>query len=134
MIEYTNITKDLPESVPFVGPESQERNLGFSFLARLGANESVFGPSNDAIKIMARESKNIWKYGDPESYDLRRELADKHLNYLEKKTYLLFMCIDLWLYGYVSVFCFIFKIAIFRYTDLKDICEFITKKQGFFLP
>ena len=78
MIEYANITKDLPESVPFVGPETQERNLGFSFLARLGANESVFGPSNDAIKIMARESKNIWKYGDPESYDLRRALADKH--------------------------------------------------------
>jgi hypothetical protein len=43
----------LPSTVPFVGPEAQERARGHAFVARLGANESVFGPSPVAIAAMA---------------------------------------------------------------------------------
>ena len=48
-IQYTQIVKTLPSSVPFVGPEAQERRLGKNFEARIGANESVFGPSPKAV-------------------------------------------------------------------------------------
>ncbi len=73
---YTNLSKALPASVPFVGPETAERAQGNGFAARLGANENVFGPSPKATKAMAQA--DIWKYGDPESYDLKIALAKKH--------------------------------------------------------
>jgi len=41
----TELTKSLPATVPFVGPETQERARGGAFDARIGANECVFGPS-----------------------------------------------------------------------------------------
>lgn len=69
----TPLAQTLPASVPFVGPETQERALGQPFLARLGANESVFGPSPNAIKAMA--NADHWKYGDPENHDLRQALS-----------------------------------------------------------
>ena len=50
---YTPLVESLPSSVPFVGPETQERARGRGFAARLGANESVFGPSPKAIEAMA---------------------------------------------------------------------------------
>ena len=39
---YTQLVESLPASVPFVGPETQERARGGAFAARLGANENVF--------------------------------------------------------------------------------------------
>ncbi len=75
---YTKLTDALPASVPFVGPETAERAQGASFVARLGANENVFGPSPKAIEAMGRASADIWKYGDPESHDLKQALAEKH--------------------------------------------------------
>lgn len=65
----------LPATVPFVGPESQERTRGKPFRARIGANECLFGPSPKAIAAMARAEQEIWKYGDPEGHDLRHALA-----------------------------------------------------------
>ena len=76
--KYTTISKRLPASVPFVGPEAQERARGKPFIARIGANENVFGPSPKAIQAMQDAAPDIWKYGDPESYDLRHALADYH--------------------------------------------------------
>ena len=73
---YTELSKALPASVPFVGPETAERAQGKGFTARLGANENVFGPSPKALEAMA--AADIWKYGDPESYDLKIALAEKH--------------------------------------------------------
>lgn len=70
----TDLAASLPATVPFVGPETQERKLERPFLARLGANESVFGPSPKAIEAMAKADH--WKYGDPENHDLRHALAD----------------------------------------------------------
>ncbi len=78
MPRYTHLTDKLPASVPFVGPEAQERARGELFTARLGANENVFGPSPHAIKAMADALTDIWKYGDPESHDLRQALAKHH--------------------------------------------------------
>ena len=75
---YATIVRDLPSTVPFVGPETQERKRGRLFRARIGANESVFGPSPRAIEAMRREAADAWKYCDPENHDLRRTLAAKH--------------------------------------------------------
>jgi len=68
----------LPAAVPFVGPETQERERGAAFRARLGANESVFGPSPHAIEAMAEAAREAWKYGDAQSHDLRAALAAHH--------------------------------------------------------
>tara|TARA_R110002049_G_scaffold160202_2_gene325261 strand:- start:41253 stop:42362 length:1110 start_codon:yes stop_codon:yes gene_type:complete len=75
-VRLTPLAESLPANVPFVGPEAQERALGRPFAARLGANENVFGPSPHAIAAIAAEEH--WKYGDSESIDLRRALADLH--------------------------------------------------------
>jgi histidinol-phosphate aminotransferase len=72
----TPLSQSLPSTVPFVGPETQERARGAAFDARLGANESVFGPSPQAIAAMAQTPQ--WMYGDPESHDLRAQIAAHH--------------------------------------------------------
>jgi len=69
----TPLAKSLPATVPFVGPETQERAMGRPFAARLGANESVFGPSPAARKAIAETGH--WMYGDAESLELREALA-----------------------------------------------------------
>ena len=73
---FTALAQSLPSTVPFVGPETQERAQGRPFQARLGANENIFGPSPKAIQAMAETPQ--WMYGDPESYDLRQALAQHH--------------------------------------------------------
>jgi len=75
---YTPLAQSLPASVPFVGPEAQERQRGAPFVARLGANENIFGPSPKAIAAMQASVAEIWKYGDPESHELRAALAAHH--------------------------------------------------------
>lgn len=72
----TKLAQELPATVPFVGPETQERTQGHRFNARLGANENVFGPSPSAVRAMAETPQ--WMYGDPENHDLRRALS-RHL-------------------------------------------------------
>ena len=74
----TPLVAALPASVPFVGPEAQERQMGHPFAARLGANESLFGPSPQAIGAMQAATKEVWKYCDPEAHDLRHAIARHH--------------------------------------------------------
>ena len=74
----TPLAQSLPATVPFVGPETQERSRGASFVARLGANENGFGPSPRAIAAMSAAAADAWQYGDPESYTLRAALAVHH--------------------------------------------------------
>jgi histidinol-phosphate aminotransferase len=76
---YTPLAASLPATVPFVGPETQERQRGAPFVARLGANECGFGPSPRAVEAIRRAAPEIWMYGDPESHDLRHALADHHM-------------------------------------------------------
>lgn len=75
-LNLTPLAASLPSAVPFVGPEAQERARGAPFAARLGANESAFGPSPRARQAMAEV--DIWNYGDPENHDLRAALAAHH--------------------------------------------------------
>ena len=75
---YTPLVRGLPATVPFVGPEAQERARGKGFQARLGANESVFGPSPRAVAAMQAAASETWMYGDPENHDLRHALAAAH--------------------------------------------------------
>jgi histidinol-phosphate aminotransferase len=65
VVPFTKLVQSLPASVPFVGPETQERARGAPFRARLGANESVFGPSPAAVEAMAQAASECWMYGDP---------------------------------------------------------------------
>ena len=75
-LNLTKIANDLPVTVPFVGPESQERENLFSFKARLGANESVFGPSKMVMNVIKAHAEEVWQYGDPESFDLLEKLSE----------------------------------------------------------
>lgn len=74
----TDLAATLPATVPFVGPETQERAMGTTFRARLGANESLFGPAPSAIAAMQAAAAEAWMYGDPENHDLRVALAAHH--------------------------------------------------------
>jgi hypothetical protein len=53
---FTSVVAPLPSTVPFVGPEAQDRPRGAAFKARIGANESVFGPSLKAIAAMRQDA------------------------------------------------------------------------------
>ncbi|HHS89658.1 MAG TPA: pyridoxal phosphate-dependent aminotransferase [Rhodobacteraceae bacterium] len=75
---FTPLARTLPASVPFVGPEAQERARNARFKARIGANENVFGPSPKAIAAMQSAASEVWMYGDPENHDLRLALAAHH--------------------------------------------------------
>ncbi len=76
--KLTPLAAALPSTVPFVGPETQERRLGRPFAARLGANESLFGPSPRAVAAIAQAASDVWMYGDPDLFDLRTALARHH--------------------------------------------------------
>ena len=65
----------LPVIVPFVGPEAQQRASGREFRARIGANESSFGPAPSVIARMREVAPGQWMYCDPDNYDLRAALA-----------------------------------------------------------
>ena len=78
MTRLTPLAASLPSTVPFVGPETQERGIGRPFAARLGANESGFGPAPEALAAMRAASAEAWMYGDPEAHDLRHALAAHH--------------------------------------------------------
>ncbi|MFW2587805.1 pyridoxal phosphate-dependent aminotransferase [Sagittula sp. SSi028] len=74
---YTRLVADLPATVPFVGPEELERKRGAPFRARLGANESGFGPSPFAIAAMQDEAAEVWKYADASHEELKAALAEE---------------------------------------------------------
>lgn len=71
----TPIIAALPVTVPFVGPEAQERSRGAPFRARIGANESSFGPAPSVIETMRKAAAEQWMYCDPDNFDLKRALA-----------------------------------------------------------
>ena len=73
---FTPLVQSLPASIPFVGPETQERASGKVFRARVGANESGFGPAPSVKQAMREGAEDVWKYCDPENHDLRQALAN----------------------------------------------------------
>lgn len=76
--QFTELVNTLPATTPFVGPETLERQQGKKFLARIGANESSFGMSPLAAAAMRDAVIESNWYADPENYDLRAALAEKH--------------------------------------------------------
>ena len=74
----TKLLSSLPATVPFVGPEAIVRQKGAEFIARLGANESVFGPSPKVYEALRTATDEIFKYPDPEAWELRDALS-KHV-------------------------------------------------------
>lgn len=74
---FTRLVDQLPASVPFVGPETQERQRGAPYAARLGANENGFGPSPRAIGAMEAAAAEQWKYADPESHRLKAVISQR---------------------------------------------------------
>jgi histidinol-phosphate aminotransferase len=74
-LPFTPLVETLPSSVPFVGPEALERRTGKTFRARIGANESVFGPSPEVIAAMRDAAPEMWQYCDPENHEIRAALA-----------------------------------------------------------
>jgi histidinol-phosphate aminotransferase len=74
---YTRLVEPLPSTVPFVGPEAQERLRGRGFKARIGANENGFGPSALAVTAMQKAVEQTWMYGDPDNHELKFALAQK---------------------------------------------------------
>jgi histidinol-phosphate aminotransferase len=75
---FTRIVQEIPATVPFLAPEAIERRSGKALTLRLGANESAFGPSPLALEAMREAAARVNWYGDPESYDLRTALAERH--------------------------------------------------------
>jgi histidinol-phosphate aminotransferase len=72
---FTPLVSALPSTVPFVGPEAIERQRGLVVKARIGANENGFGPAPSVLDAMREQGVDIWKYADPENYDLKAALA-----------------------------------------------------------
>ena len=77
-IPFTPIVAGLPATIPFVGPEAIERRRGAQFAVRVGANESAFGVSPRAAEAMREAIAQVSWYGDPESFELRTEIAARH--------------------------------------------------------
>ena len=78
MVRLAPLAAALPATIPFVGPEAQERRQGFPFRARLGANESGFGPSPRAVEAISQAAQEAWMYGDPEVHALRQDIGRRH--------------------------------------------------------
>jgi histidinol-phosphate aminotransferase len=75
---FARIVREIPATVPFLAPEAIERRSGKALTLRLGANESAFGPSPKALEAMRQAAAQVNWYGDPESYELRAALAERH--------------------------------------------------------
>jgi hypothetical protein len=65
---FTTLAQSLPTTVPFVGPEAIERNRQLKVRARIGANESGFGPAPSVKQAMIAAIDETWKYTDPENF------------------------------------------------------------------
>ena len=72
---FTPLARSLPATVPFVGPEAIERQRHARLTARIGANESGFGPASSVVAAMTSALSGVWKYNDPENFDLKQALA-----------------------------------------------------------
>jgi histidinol-phosphate aminotransferase len=77
-LRFTPLAASLPSTVPFVGPEAIERSSGRAIKARIGANESGFGPAPSVLLAMHDAASETWMYSDPEHFELKEALAIHH--------------------------------------------------------
>jgi histidinol-phosphate aminotransferase len=78
MPRLSSVVGGLPADTPFVGPEALERRSGVKLEIRLGANESLFGPSERVIEAIRAAALEVQLYGDPEGLVLREAIARQH--------------------------------------------------------
>ena len=78
MPRFTPLVDALPSEFPFTAPERLARDRGRPLALRLGANESVFGVADGVREAMVAALAGIGYYGDPESLELRDEIARRH--------------------------------------------------------
>ncbi|HEX9036274.1 MAG TPA: aminotransferase class I/II-fold pyridoxal phosphate-dependent enzyme [Ktedonobacterales bacterium] len=76
-LPFNPLIRDLPSTAPFIGPEALERQQGRPFTLRLGANESLLGPSPRAIEAVRAAVPQVALYGDPENMELRQAISDQ---------------------------------------------------------
>ncbi|MBK5570655.1 pyridoxal phosphate-dependent aminotransferase [Ensifer sp. SSB1] len=72
---FTPLIQSLPSTIPFVGPEAIERQRGRAIAARIGANESGFGPAASVLAAINEAAGGTWKYADPENHDLKQAIS-----------------------------------------------------------
>ena len=72
---FTPLVASLPSTIPFVGPEAIERQRERPIAARIGANESGFGPAPSVLSAMTAAAAGVWQYNDPENFELKKALA-----------------------------------------------------------
>jgi histidinol-phosphate aminotransferase len=72
---FTPLIASLPSTIPFVGPEAIERQRDRPIAARIGANESGFGPAPSVVSAMTATAAGVWRYNDPENFELKTALA-----------------------------------------------------------
>ena len=77
---YTPLAQTLPATVPFVGPETQERQRGTSICCAIGSQREHFRTRRPARSRPWRKPRQ--RYLDvrrpPKNHDLRHALADHH--------------------------------------------------------
>ncbi|MEM7353578.1 MAG: aminotransferase class I/II-fold pyridoxal phosphate-dependent enzyme [Acidobacteriota bacterium] len=78
MPRFTALVDRLPAELPFTAPERMELERGSPLELRMGANESPFGLADGVREAMAAAAEQIAWYGDPESLELRDEIARRH--------------------------------------------------------
>lgn len=72
---FTPVVAAIPETIPFIPPEQIERESGGPFRARLGANESGFGPAPSVIAAIRDGASEVWKYCDASNHAIRTAIA-----------------------------------------------------------
>lgn len=77
-VHLTPLARSLPQTIPFVSADVAERRRGQPYAARLGANESGFGPSPAAVEAIAVAASGVWMYGDETGGPLREAIAARH--------------------------------------------------------
>jgi histidinol-phosphate aminotransferase len=72
------IIKDIPPYIPGKSINEVARELGVKRITKLASNESVIGPSPLAVKAIRKSLRNIHRYPEDSSHDLKEALARHH--------------------------------------------------------
>jgi len=70
--------KDIPPYIPGKSINEVARELGLKHITKLASNESVIGPSPLAMKAIKKHLREIHRYPEDSSYDLKQALARHH--------------------------------------------------------
>lgn len=75
--QFNMMIAGLKPAARLVGPREREARRGRPYVLRLGANESQFGPSPQAMNVLHSNAGSVSEYCDPTHTDLRQAIAGK---------------------------------------------------------